>query len=252
MRAALPSSPAAQDVECLLRAQGIADVGEVDDVDNLLGGHLTEQQPQGLVFAPGADVPEGADERAAGHLGDALFRPQPAQLGIMDQALGGPAKVVDEFVDVAAKQQLGVGVDRLGQDLVAAAAAEDEAVALVARISADDDVGGRVVRVDVDSVGAIKLEGRGEAYVLGVDGNDGRHSYLLSDQFNERRNSYMNLVNHIGTVIQIKCHGNKEAPASRPGLRFSRRCASAEAHCLRAAGGHRRPQKPGRSGRRSF
>jgi hypothetical protein len=59
-------------------------------------------------------------------------------------------------------------------------------MALVARIGADDDIGGRVVGVHVDGVRAIEFEGRGEAYVLGVDGNDGRHGYLLSGQFNER------------------------------------------------------------------
>ncbi|SDL94702.1 hypothetical protein SAMN04487913_11861 [Arthrobacter sp. ok362] len=77
----------------------------------------------------------------------------------MDEALGGTAEVVDEFIDIAAEEQLGIGVDRVGEDFVAAAAAaaEDEAVALVTRIGADDCVGGRLIGVNVDGVRAIEL-----------------------------------------------------------------------------------------------
>src|SRR6478752_2876979 len=66
------------------------------------------------------------------------------------------------------------------------------------------------------------------------------------------RNSYMNLDNHIGRVIQIKCQGNKETPAGWPGLQFSRRYAFAEDHPPPVEEGPRPPRTPGRTGRRNF
>ncbi len=79
----------------------------------------------------------------------------------------------------------------MGDDLVAAAAGEDEGVTLLAVVEAHHDVGRGVVRVDVDGVGAVQLQRGRKPDVLGQDGGDGGHEAALS------------LMNPIGSAINV-------------------------------------------------
>ena len=166
---------ARQDRCGILRGQGVADVGEVHRADQLLGGHLAQQQPQRLLLTAGADVPQGVHQATAGHVGDALLGAEPAQLRVVDQPAGRITQVVDEFVGVPADEQLPVAVHGGGDQFIAAAAVEDQPVAGFAVVGAHFDIGGGVVGVDVDGVRAVELEGGGEADVGGADGGDLGH-----------------------------------------------------------------------------
>ena len=66
----------------LLRRQGVSDIAEVDAADELLGGHVSDDTPDGLAEGLGPQVPEGVDDGAESQVDDALFGTDPAQLAV--------------------------------------------------------------------------------------------------------------------------------------------------------------------------
>ena len=49
------------------------------------GLHIGEQLPEWLAFDSGVEVPDGVDERSGGEVDDALFRAEPAELGVVGE-----------------------------------------------------------------------------------------------------------------------------------------------------------------------
>src|SRR5439155_2223888 len=69
-----------QDVESFVAAEGVADVSEIDAVDDRFGRQIGEELPYRLVLAPGPQVPDGIDNCRQRKVNDTLFRSEPAQL----------------------------------------------------------------------------------------------------------------------------------------------------------------------------
>ena len=88
-----PARPAAQDLQRLVAGEGVRQVAEVDEVDDLLRRHLGQQLPQRYAGALGVEVPHGVDDSTDRHVHDALLRPQPAQLRVVHQPAPGRAQV---------------------------------------------------------------------------------------------------------------------------------------------------------------
>lgn len=69
-----------EDLERLLGGEGVGDVAEVDQVDNLRGRHVGDDAPDGLSERLGPQVPDGIDDGTEREVDDALLRADPAQL----------------------------------------------------------------------------------------------------------------------------------------------------------------------------
>ncbi len=89
----------AQDLQRFTRGQGIAQVPEVDELDDLLRRQLCQQLPQRLSRPFGLQVPQRVDHGGDRHVHDALLRPQPAQLGVVHQLPPHAAEVVQGVLD---------------------------------------------------------------------------------------------------------------------------------------------------------
>ncbi len=168
---------AAQELQRLLAGQGVGEVAEVDEVDELLGGHAGQQVPQRQPGALGLEVPQGVDDGGDRHVHDALLRSQPAQLGVVDEGLRRGAHVGEDGLDVAAEEVPGEGVDGGHLHVVAAADGEREPVPLeaVGVVGADDEVGRGVVRVGVHGVGPVEVAGGREPHVVGREPGEPAH-----------------------------------------------------------------------------
>ena len=95
-----PGLRGAEDVEGLVAGERVGEVAEVDDVDDLLGRHPRQQAPQRQAGALGAQVPQGVEDGAGGHVHDALLRAEPAQLRVVDEESPGAAEVGEELFGV--------------------------------------------------------------------------------------------------------------------------------------------------------
>lgn len=96
-----------EDVQRLLGRQRVGDVAEVDQVDDLRGGHVGHDAPHGLPQRLGPQVPDGVDHGAEREVDDALLRADPAQLRVVDEVAPGLAPVGDEGVEGAAFDAVG-------------------------------------------------------------------------------------------------------------------------------------------------
>ena len=150
---------AAHDRQGFLPGDGVGDVTEIQAADEIFGGHVGQQPPDRFALRAGPHVPNGVDDAADGHVNDAFFGPQPAQLAIRTQSVIKCGDVAADLVQVAAQHEMPHVLDGLAADIVAAPDGEDQAESMVAPLGLDDDVGGRIVRVDVDRIGAVALLG---------------------------------------------------------------------------------------------
>ncbi len=168
---------AAQEGEGLVAGEGVGEVAVVDEVGDPLGGHPGQQLPERQSGPLGPEVPQGVEDRADGHVHDALLGAQPAQLGVVGQDPPCLAHVVEERFHLTSDEVALQHLDGGHLDVVAAADGEGEGVSLVAvgRVGAEDDVGGRVVGVRVHGVGAVERRGGREADVRRGDGGDRGH-----------------------------------------------------------------------------
>ena len=98
--------------------------------DDLFGGHIGEELPDGLAFGFGVEVPDGVDEGGGGEVDDAFFGADPAELAVAGDLAPESAHVVGEGFEGAAFDEGGEGLDGGDAELVAAADGEGEAVAL--------------------------------------------------------------------------------------------------------------------------
>ncbi len=144
----------AKDREGFVGGEGVGDVAEVDAGDDLLGGHVGEQTPEGLAFGLGVEVPDGVDEGGGGEVDDTFFGAEPAELGVAGDFEEEGTEVVGDGRKSAADDLGGEVFEGSGDELGAAAEGEGEAVAGEGGVGFEDAVGGGVVGVFVDGVGA--------------------------------------------------------------------------------------------------
>ena len=121
----------AQQAERVLAREGVVDVAEVDEVDDLLRGEVGQQLPQRLARPPSPQVPGGVDDRADRHVGDALLRSQPARRAVAHEQTREGAEVIEHLVEREAEHERLERRHRGDLDLVAAADREDQAGALL-------------------------------------------------------------------------------------------------------------------------
>ena len=95
------------------RGDRVVDVGEVDLLNDLGGCERRQHPPQRLAVDAGAQVPRGVDDRADGHVHDALLGTEPAQLAVPRQLAGERADIGDQRGDVAAEHVRATGCARL-------------------------------------------------------------------------------------------------------------------------------------------
>ena len=129
-----------------LGGERVAQVAPVDEVDQLLRGHVREDLPHRLPDGLADEVPGGVDHRGEPELDRPLGRAEPAQLAVGLQVPGEAAGVGHQLGDRPAPRPPADRLRRRERELVAAPDREREAVALQVGVGVQDDVGGRVVR----------------------------------------------------------------------------------------------------------
>ncbi len=98
----------------------------------------------------------------------ALLGPEPAKLRIGRQPPPEAGEVGGDVVQPLADDQVTKGLDRRGADFVPAPDREREPVSLDAGVGTQDDVGGGVIRIDMDRVRARKRARGREAQIEDV------------------------------------------------------------------------------------
>jgi hypothetical protein len=73
----------------------------------LLGRHVCNDSPDGLLEGLGPEVPDGVDDGAEGEVDDALFGPDPTELRVVDKMAPGLAPVLHEGFEGAAFDTVG-------------------------------------------------------------------------------------------------------------------------------------------------
>lgn len=167
----------AQDGQRFVAGERVAEIAQVDGVDQLLGREFGNEAPQRLVRGARSQVPRSVDHRADGHVHDALFRAEPAQLRIVGEPTRERAQIGDDVFHPQAEHMLGQRRHRCGLHVVAAADGEHQAVTgqVIGSIGAQHDVGRRVIGIGIHRVRPIQLARGGEADVVGIEGDDGAH-----------------------------------------------------------------------------
>ena len=167
----VPARPGGKEnIQRLLPGQRVLEVAEVDEVDDLLGGHVGEQSPDRLARHLGGEVPGGVDDGPDRHVHDALFRAEPAELAVTDELGAEAAEVADDVGDRPADDVTAERFDRGDHHLVAAPDGEAERVRRQAvDVGAQHRVGGRVVGVGVHRVRPVVLDRGREAHVEAVE-----------------------------------------------------------------------------------
>ncbi len=171
----------AEDGQCVGLAEGVVEVAEVDEVDELPWRQPGEQPPQRLAGTAGAEVPQSVEDRPRRHVDHALLRSQPAELRIVDEIATDGPEVTEHGVEVAPREPRGERLDRRALDLVAAPDREGEPMpGQSVDVGTDDQVRRRVVRVSVHRVRTVEHQRCGEAQVERLDGGDPRHRQRLA------------------------------------------------------------------------
>ena len=115
-----------EDAQGLIAGERIAEVAEVDQIDDLLGGQAREQLPQRLASTFGAQVPQGVEHRTRRHVHDALLGAEPPQLGVAGQLTTEIFQFVQRLLDVASDDPAAEGPDGYGLDVVATTGREQK------------------------------------------------------------------------------------------------------------------------------
>lgn len=167
---------AAQDLQRLVTGEGVAEVAEVDQVDQFLGGHTGQQFPDRAAARRAARSQAALTTALGRHVHHALLRAQPAQLGVVGEQPVEGAEITGHTVHPAPDDIGSEGPDRGGDDVVAAADREAEAVPrqVAGRIRTEYDIGGGVVGVGIHGVRAVELLRGRKADVVDLDLGDGR------------------------------------------------------------------------------
>ncbi len=133
---------------------GVVDVPEVDQGHDLFGRHRGEQAPERFVFHFGVEVPDGVDEGAAGKVNDALLRAEPAELALVGELPGEGDEVFGDGTEPPPGDELRQILEGHDAKLGAAPQREGEAMTFEPGIGGEDAVGGGVVWIFIDRVGA--------------------------------------------------------------------------------------------------
>jgi len=149
---------------------------EIDDAGDALGIHLGEELPEWLVFGASVEVPYGVDEGRGGEVDDAFFGAEPAELRVAGEFAAEGAEVVGDGAEGAALDGAREVAEGFTAELGAAAQCEGEAEAAEVVVGFEDAVGGGVVRIFVDGVGADAFPGGGKAEVDSLDAGDAKVS----------------------------------------------------------------------------
>jgi hypothetical protein len=161
-----------EDVEGFLRVEGVVDVAEVYGGEELLWLHVGEELPDRLIFGLGIEVPDGVDEGSGGEVDDAFFGAEPAELRVVGELAAEGAEVVGDRAEGAIDNVAREVLERLDDEICAAAEGEGESVAFEAVVGFEDAVGGGVVGVLVNGVGADLLARGWEAEIDDADFGD--------------------------------------------------------------------------------
>ncbi len=161
-----------EDFEGLGFGEGVVDVAEVYGFEELGWLHVGEELPEGFVLGFGVEVPDGVDEGSGGEVDDAFLGAQPAELSVVDELASEGAQVVGDGRESAVDYVAGEIFEGLNDQVGAAAKSEGEAVALEGGVGLEDAVGGGVVGVFVDGVGADVVAGGGKTEIDYADAGD--------------------------------------------------------------------------------
>ena len=175
-----------QQVQRLVGSEGVSEVAEVDEADDLFRGQLSQQPPQRFPGPPRGQVPARVHDGADRHVRDAAFRPQPAQRAVRDQRPVQAAQVGQDLVHVPPGEERLQRADRGHLHLVAPADREHVGVARQRLAGAgeigltrpDHEVSRGVIRAGVHRVRAVQPQRGREADVVGVETNDPGHTAL--------------------------------------------------------------------------
>src|ERR1700733_755867 len=103
---------------------------------------------------------------------DSLFGAEPTELSVVGELAGEGAEVVGDGAEGAVDDVAGAVADGPPDEVGAAAEGEGKAMACERGVGFEDAVGGGVVGVDVDGVGADVVAGGGKTQVDDTDGGD--------------------------------------------------------------------------------
>jgi len=142
------------------RGDCIADIAEVDHARNFRRRHVGDELPHRLPGATSRHIPGGIDDRPDGHVHDALFGAQPAQLGVIGEGSRKGPQPGANGGDVQADDQVPERPDGLHLHIVAAADGEHESASLqlLRVVGPQHHIAGRVVRVGIHGIRAIELQ----------------------------------------------------------------------------------------------
>ena len=164
-----------QDLQRLGRRQGVVDVAEIHQPDDLLRRHVGQQPPDRPPGQLRGEIPGRIDDCPDRHVHDALFRAEPSQLAVIDQGGTETAQVRGDVGYAAAHHVRPKGLDGGDDHLVAAPDREAERMAFKpVGVGAQDRVGGRVIGIGVHRIRPVVLDVRREAHVEAVQSDDPR------------------------------------------------------------------------------
>ena len=95
----------------------------------MLRCQIRQQQPERLSLTLGLEIPQGIDHGADGHVHNALFRAEPAQLRVIDEFAPGASQIAQERFDVTTEEVAEESSDRSNLDIVSAPDREDKTMA---------------------------------------------------------------------------------------------------------------------------
>ena len=151
---------ATKQVECLIATQRIAEIPEVDAIDELLGGEFAHELPNRHAAGAGPQVPHGVHDGRRGEVDDPLLGAEPTQLTVAGEAPPEAGHIAGDLVEIAPHHMMCERIDGGATQVVTAPDGEREAVPLepVAMVGGENGVGRRVVGVGVGGVGPVEVQ----------------------------------------------------------------------------------------------
>ena len=168
-----PRCRCAQQVDGFLRRDRVGDVAEVDGGNDLLGGEVGEQAPDGHAPRLCPEIPDGVHDRRRREVDDALLGSEPAELVLGGEAAPEAGEVAGDALERAAHHERLERTDRGDADLGATAVREREPMARkIGVVGIQDHVRGGVVRAAVHRVRPVERARGREADVVRGDADD--------------------------------------------------------------------------------
>ena len=158
----------------IFRRQSIGEVAERNARDNLFGRHIDEEFPQRLAFGFGVEVPDGINQRCSRQVNDALLGSQPTHLTVRRDLVPKGAEVFGQRFQRPPLHVMFESMDRGDADFITAPVGERDTITSQSlwTIGFQDDVGGRVIRIDIHRVRTVKRCRRWKANIASDDVGD--------------------------------------------------------------------------------